>query len=463
MTVTERIPVRRPLRVMLVDDSATELYLLKKVFALAADMEVVASAENGRDALDLLPQVQPDLVCTDYHMPVMDGLEFILRAMRVHPCTILVMSAAVQSFHKENIFQMLSAGAVDVLAKPLGHAGGISAAEAQRFLEKVRAIAQSPAPRRGLTTPAPATSGLAASPLLSASGSRASGLAEVRRPGSGAGPVVTPQPPSPQPSPARGEGARESAAGAAEAFPGREGSERMRPVPGLGQGQGQCPAQGLNQGLSQGLNQVLSQGLSQGRVELVALGASTGGPQVLQVLLSQLPAHFGLPLVCVQHISEGFLEGMVSWLGSGAKLRVEMARAGLSPVPGHVYFAPDGYHLTLDQRRCFALAPCTGQDLHCPGVDPFFLSVARVYGPAALGILLTGMGRDGARGLKAMREAGATTICQDESTSVIFGMPAAAIALGAARYVLPTDGIAAMILRLGDQGLRAMEAPGARD
>ena len=379
MTVTERIPVRRPLRVMLVDDSATELYLLKKVFALAADMEVVASAENGRDALDLLPQVQPDLVCTDYHMPVMDGLEFILRAMRVHPCTILVMSAAVQSFHKENIFQMLSAGAVDVLAKPLGHAGGISAAEAQRFLEKVRAIAQLPSLQRRLTQPVP----------------KAQPVASV--------------------------------------------------LPGSGLGSGSGPVPSLD------------------RVELVALGASTGGPQVLQVLLSQLPAHFGLPLVCVQHISEGFLEGMVSWLGSSAKLRVEMARAGLSPVPGHVYFAPDGHHLTLDQRRCFALAPCTGQDLHCPGVDPFFLSVARVYGPAALGVLLTGMGRDGARGLKAMREAGATTICQDESTSVIFGMPAAAIALGGARYVLPTDGIAAMMLRLGDQGLWAMEAPGARD
>jgi len=346
---------------MLVDDSATELYLLNKVFALASDMEVVGTATNGREALDLLPQAQPDLVCTDYHMPVMDGLEFIIRAMREYPCTILVMSVAVQSFQKENIFQLLSAGAVDVLAKPIGRAGGIGAAEAQQILEKVRAIAQAPSLRRRLIQPVPAA-----------------------------------------PSPIPGEKAPGSG-----------------PVPSLG------------------------------RVELMALGASTGGPQVLQVLLSQLPPQFGVPLVCVQHISEGFLEGMISWLGSGVRLKLEMAQSGLSPQPGQVYFAPDGHHLTLDARRRFVLGPCGGQDLHCPGVDIFFQSVARAYGPAALGILLTGMGRDGAVGLKALRDAGAATIAQDKGTSVVFGMPAAAIALGAAKYVLPTDGILAMMLRMG--------------
>ena len=370
----EGFPPRRRLRVMLVDDSVTELYLLKKVFALASDMEVVAIATNGREALDLLSQAQPDLVCTDYHMPVMDGLEFIIRAMREHPCTILVMSVAVQSFQKENIFQLLSAGAVDVLAKPIGRAGGIGAAEAQQLLEKVRAIAQAPSLRRRLSLP------VAAGPPL--------------------------------------------------AGPGQIPAQISGQIPGLNQA-GPGPVASL------------------GRVELVALGASTGGPQILQVILSQLPAQFGVPLVCVQHISEGFLEGMISWLGSGIRLKLELAKTGQTPLPGRVYFAPDGYHLTLDAQRRFLLGPCGGQDLHCPGVDTLFQSVARVYGPAALGVLLTGMGRDGARGLKALRDAGAPTIAQDEGTSVIFGMPAAAIALGAAKYVLPTDGILTMMLRLG--------------
>jgi len=183
-------------------------------------------------------------------------------------------------------------------------------------------------------------------------------------------------------------------------------------------------------------------------VELVALGASTGGPQILQRILSQLPDQLGAPLVCVQHISEGFLEGMVSWLSACCKLKVEVARTGTKPQPGHVYFAPDGHHLVLNDRGCFGLSPCGTQDLHCPSVDTLLTSVAKVYGGAALGILLSGMGRDGAQGLKAMREAGATTIAQDKNTSVIFGMPAAAIALGAAKYILPTDDITAMMVRL---------------
>ena len=369
MTLAAGMPPQRRLRIMLVDDSATELYLLRKVFALAPDMEVVATATNGREALDLLPQVQPDVVCTDYHMPVMDGLEFIIRAMREQPCTILVMSVAVQSFQKENIFKLLSAGAVDVLAKPVGQAGGIGEAEGRQLLEKVRAIAQVPSLRRRLARPAPVA---AAAP-------------------------------------------------------------------------GQGPASVA------------------GRVELIALGASTGGPQVLQLILNQLPARFEVPLVCVQHISEGFLAGMIHWLGSSARLKIELAQMGLSPLPGHVYFAPDGHHLSLDQQRRFVLAPCVGQEVHCPGVDALFQSVARVYGPSALGVLLTGMGRDGALGLKAMRDAGALTIAQDQQTSVIFGMPAAAIALGAAKYVLPPEGIIGMLLRLGGLGMPGAELAEGRE
>ena len=362
-TIPDQRP-HRPIRVMLVDDSATEIYLLKKVFALAGDMEVVATAMNGREALALLPQVQPDVVCTDYHMPVMDGLEFIIHAMREYPCTILVMSVAVQSFQKENIFRLLSAGAVDVLAKPVGQVGGIGTAEGLQLVEKIRAIAQAPSLRQRLAQPHPETTRLNA-------------------------PVTTP---------------------------------RVEPV---------CLST---------------------RINLVALGASTGGPQVLQGILSQLPANFPVPLVCVQHISAGFMDGMISWLGASCSLRVEAARMGIMPEPGHIYFAPDGHHLLLDVWRRFRFVTCRSQDLHCPGIDTLLESVAQVYGPASLGVLLTGMGRDGAQGLKAMRDTGAPTIVQDEGTSVIFGMPAAAIALGAAKYILPGDAIAAMMIRLSSLG-----------
>ncbi len=123
----------------------------------------------------------------------------------------------------------------------------------------------------------------------------------------------------------------------------------------------------------------------------------------------------------------------------------------MTPEPGHIYFAPDGHHLLINARRRFHFSPCQGQDLHCPSVDTLLESLAQVYGPASLGVLLTGMGRDGAQGLSAMRDAGAPTIAQDEGTSVIFGMPAAAIALGTAKYILPGGAIAAMLIRLTSQ------------
>ena len=350
--------LQRRIRVMLVEDSATELYLLQKVFALAPDMEVVACARNGREALDLLPQVKPDVVCTDYQMPVMNGLEFIIKAMKQYPCAIVVLSVAVQSFQKDNIFKLLSAGAVDVLAKPLGQAGGLGEQEGRQLLDKIRAIAQSPALRLRL-----ATATTAATPV-----------ARVMLPSDGS------------------------------------------------------------------------------RVGMVAIGASTGGPQILQRILSQLPRQFAAPLVCVQHISEGFLDGMIGWLQSSCSLKLGVAQQGMTPQVGHVYFAPNGHHLALDAHRRFKYVARTALDLHCPRVDDLMQSVAKAYGESALGVLLSGMGRDGARGLKAMRDAGAPTIAQDEATSVIFGMPAAAIELGAAKYVLSTDDIAAMMVRLGGSG-----------
>lgn len=184
------------------------------------------------------------------------------------------------------------------------------------------------------------------------------------------------------------------------------------------------------------------------RPRLVAIGASTGGPQTLGRILGLLPKDFPLPIVCVQHISRGFLEGMLEWLRGQCPLPVEQAGPGTTPQPGRVYFAPEGRHLILAAGKRFASTPCTPGDLHCPGVDRLLTSVAQCCGPAAVGVLLSGMGRDGADGLKAMREAGAPTIVQDESSSVVFGMPAAAIALDAARYVLPTEAIAAALVRL---------------
>jgi two-component system, chemotaxis family, protein-glutamate methylesterase/glutaminase len=184
------------------------------------------------------------------------------------------------------------------------------------------------------------------------------------------------------------------------------------------------------------------------RKNIVGIGASTGGPQALHRLLSALPAEFPLPILCVQHIAEGFSSALIAWLASESKVRVTTARNGDQAVAGTVYFPPDDRHLEVDHQgrlRCSTAAPHEG---HRPSVDVTFRSLAQNYGTGAIGVLLTGMGRDGARGLLEIRRAGGTTIAQNAESSVIFGMPKRAIELGAAQQVLPLDEIAAMLTKI---------------
>jgi two-component system chemotaxis response regulator CheB len=179
---------------------------------------------------------------------------------------------------------------------------------------------------------------------------------------------------------------------------------------------------------------------------IVGIGASTGGPPVLQTLLSALPRDFGAPVLVVQHIARGFLPGMVEWLNQTTGLHVHIAAHGAVPVAGHVYIAPDDFHLgvTASGRLLLAREPAEG-GLR-PAVSYLFRSLAANLGAHAIGVLLTGMGKDGAAELLEMRRAGAITIAQDRETSVVHGMPGEAIALGAATHVLPADRIAAALM-----------------
>ncbi|MFH1470000.1 MAG: chemotaxis protein CheB [Pseudomonadota bacterium] len=178
---------------------------------------------------------------------------------------------------------------------------------------------------------------------------------------------------------------------------------------------------------------------------LVAMGASTGGPPVVATILSQLGSTFPVPVLLVQHISAGFTAGLVEWLGSVAPMPVELARAGVLPQPGRVYVAPDHHHLRLDETGRIDLSRAAPHHGPRPSVGVLFRSVAERYGAQAAGVLLTGMGRDGAEELGLMAAAGALTIAQDERSSVVFGMPGEAVRLGAARHVLPPAQIADLL------------------
>lgn len=180
---------------------------------------------------------------------------------------------------------------------------------------------------------------------------------------------------------------------------------------------------------------------------LVTVGASTGGPAALTILLKGLPPDFPFPIVVVQHIAPGFLVGLSQWLKRISPLPVKVAEAQEIPKSATVYLAPDNYHLEIDRDRKLVLNDDPPVRNHRPSVDCLMKSAAASYGKRTIGVLLTGMGNDGVEGLRRIREAGGKTIAQNEATSLVFGMPKEAIERGAAQIASPLEEIASEIVR----------------
>lgn len=341
------------IKVLLVDDSAIALTLLGKMLAAAPDIEVVGTAKNGVEALELVPKLDPHVICTDLHMPVMDGLDLTREIMDRFPRPILVVSASV-SEGSRNVFNLMEAGALDVFTKPRAGEEPEFQRQANELANRIRILA---------------------------------GVHVFRRRRKAAAKPVWVVP-------------------AAGAIP----PAKISPV------------------------------------RIVVIGASTGGPQALQRVLCGLPPDFPAPVICIQHISEGFLQGLAEWLESVCAHKIDIAREGTAPEPGKVYFPPEETHLLIDDLGNFRFSRDIPYNGHRPSITLTFMSVAERFGSGALGVLLTGMGSDGADGLKMIADAGGMTIAQDEKTSVVFGMPKRAAELGAARNILPLDEIAPMII-----------------
>jgi two-component system chemotaxis response regulator CheB len=346
------------IRVLLVDDSPIALHILQRLLSRAPAIQVVGTASDGSEALELLPALDPDVICTDLHMRGMDGLEFTRAVMDRDPRPILVVSVSVEP-DSPNVFRLLEAGAVDVYPKPPVIPGADEDRLARELASKIRVVAGVHVIRRGAT----------AAPRL------------------------------PRPAPIW-----------------------LPPHP---------------------------------QVRIVVVGASTGGPQALREILAHLPANFPAPLVCVQHIGADFLSGMVTWMSEVCPLPVYKASQGAIPQAGVVYFAPENAHLEFDELGRFALSHAPPSDGHRPSITVTFRAAARRFCAGALGVLLTGMGRDGAEGMADIAAAGGITIAQDEASSAIYGMPKAAVQLGAAQSVLPLERIAATLVELTNGGVNA--------
>ncbi len=180
--------------------------------------------------------------------------------------------------------------------------------------------------------------------------------------------------------------------------------------------------------------------------EIVAIGASTGGPQAIRAIAASLPADYPLPILVVQHTTAGYANTFVDWLRAETPVPVEVAKDGQPLGRRGIYVAPTEHHLVVRGRHLALLdaPPCS---LHRPSASVLFKSVANAFGPRAIGVLLTGMGDDGAAGLAEMRQAGAVTVAQDEASCVVYGMPAEAIRLGAADHVLAPEDIAGLLVK----------------
>jgi len=186
-------------------------------------------------------------------------------------------------------------------------------------------------------------------------------------------------------------------------------------------------------------------------IRIVAIGASTGGPLVIRDILAGLPEDFPAPVLIVQHMASGFIQGFAEWLTHSGGFPVHVAAHGETPRPGHAYLAPDEFQMGVEAGGHIILSRDEPENGLRPSVSYLFRSVAHHFGPQAVGVLLTGMGKDGAEELKLMKEKGAITIAQDQESCVVYGMPGEAVKLDAAAHVLSSDKVATALISLVDK------------
>jgi two-component system chemotaxis response regulator CheB len=352
----------KPIRVMIVDDSATVRQVLAAVLNAEHDIEVIGSAPDPLYALDKMNRDWPDVIVLDVEMPRMDGITFLKKLMAQRPTPVVICSTLTEK-GAETTMQALSAGAVAIVTKPRIGLKQFLVDSAEDVVGAVRAAAQ----------------------------------ANVRR--LVPGPVVKPKL-------------------TADAILS-----------------GPAPTQAMHETTD----------------KVVAVGTSTGGTQALEVMLSAL-ARTVPGLVIVQHMPEKFTAAFADRLNSICQIEVREAKHGDRVMPGRALIAPGGRHMMLKRSGAqyhVDVVDGPAVNRHRPSVDVLFRSVARCAGGNALGVIMTGMGDDGARGMKEMRDAGAATLAQDEASCVVYGMPKEAVKLGGVQKSVPLGAIAQEVGRYG--------------
>ncbi len=449
-----------PIRVLIVEDSPVASEVLTQILHREGEIEVIGVARNGVEALEQVPRLKPDLITMDVWMPQMDGFATVEQVMAYHPTPILVITTSLARQDVDISLRMLAAGALDVIEKPARldevqwERAGRALVQRVKLLARVRVVTHlkgryiggfggaTPAP-----TPRPAPKG--GGELTTRNGTAPTnpspegrGELTTRNGVAPSLPLIPPLHQTPN-VPPRSAAAPEGRGPAAPAIPPATHDAWGRLDPGA------TRMAGRRRGNTEPLPPLPPHPPpgSEPPYEVVAIASSTGGPQALLKILQGLPREFQTPILIVQHIAEGFTQGLADWLTREGGRPVRLAVEGERPAPGVVLLAPDGRHLLLNSDGHIALADDAPRDIR-PSADRMLRSLAITLGDRAVAVILTGMGRDGADGMRAMRLAGAYTIAQDEASSIIFGMPRAAILLGVVDEVLPLDRIAARLVSL---------------
>ena len=338
-------------RVVIVDDSAYVRKVFKEILSRNPFLEVVGTARNGAEALDLVEELRPNVVTCDLNMPTMDGVEFVRRQMSRRPVAIVISSIAAQS--ADQVLAALDAGAIDFVQKPTALATDKLLDIGEELIEKVKVAAQAPVGVRAVPSTAPELP------------------ASLR--------------------------------------------ERRASVS-----------------------------------DVVVIGASTGGPQALKLMLAQLPRDFPLPVAVVLHMPIGYTEMYARKLDEVCALRVIEAKGGEPVEAGTIYVAPAGRHLCFrrshDGQVCTALEFHPFDTPHRPAVDVLFQSAAEVYRDRVLAVVLTGMGADGRGGAAWIKAKGGTVLTQSEESCVVYGMPRSVVDAGLSDAIAPVETMAQMIM-----------------
>lgn len=351
----------RKIRVLIVEDSLVGQKLLKGLVLSDERFELLAVADNGKQAYDYVMKFKPDIVSMDIQMPVMDGVEATRRIMQELPVPVVIVSSFYNSSEVEMAMNVLEAGAVNIIPRPHGPGHPKFSSSSKSYLNTLKIMSEVKVVRR-----------------------RKAAAVKREEP--------------------RQEIIQSSFASVPPASPGP--------------------------------------------FQVLAIGASAGGPEGIRTILSCLPKNFPLPVLIVQHIDANFAEGFCTWLNTFSNIPVHIGQDNQKILPGNAYMPPGDHHLSVKSKNTLCVTRQPEQLIHRPSVNILFKGIGEIFGPQVLAVLLSGMGKDGAAELKKLKDAGAVTLVQDEASCLVFGMPGEAVKSGAAGKVLPPDKIAVEIINL---------------